>query len=323
MEASSQITNLFMTQLSQGNCPFCDAERGAPTAWGMSPEGMQSLKKQHDMAHPNYQPEAKPKDLTELLKLSAKELEKALLPVIHAANEDQKKLVDSAQQQESLCEHYFRYKYKGKCEKCYAKQQREESVEPENNLAEKLLCKTGLFCGNNAECQEPEQEAGWRESFVYRNHWLICDCDLDKTDCRMEKLLPAIEELLEQERKKWAIEAEIAKGGMVSTCLSAMGVDEWAMHGKKYGYWDYFMEVEKKKWVAEVMGKMGFHYWRECDNCGYAGNNYLHCAHDQRQSHCVKCEKELGFYLDGECECDFVMTEEELLAILEPKPKDL
>ena len=38
-------------KLSQGNCPYCDAENGINTHWGMSPEGFASLKKQHDSGH--------------------------------------------------------------------------------------------------------------------------------------------------------------------------------------------------------------------------------------------------------------------------------
>lgn len=44
-----------MRHTSQGNCPFCDGERGIPTAWGMHPEDMARLKAQHDAGHPELQ----------------------------------------------------------------------------------------------------------------------------------------------------------------------------------------------------------------------------------------------------------------------------
>lgn len=35
-----------------GNCPYCDAERGVQTIWGMSPQGWADLKERHDAGHP-------------------------------------------------------------------------------------------------------------------------------------------------------------------------------------------------------------------------------------------------------------------------------
>lgn len=36
----------------KGNCPFCDAEHGYSSAWGMSPEGRITMRKDHDRGHP-------------------------------------------------------------------------------------------------------------------------------------------------------------------------------------------------------------------------------------------------------------------------------
>jgi len=41
-----------MKYTTQGNCPFCDSERGIITSWGMSQEGWNELKKKHDVGHP-------------------------------------------------------------------------------------------------------------------------------------------------------------------------------------------------------------------------------------------------------------------------------
>ncbi len=46
-----------MKYTTQGNCPYCDADRGVTTVWGMSPEGMASLKERHDQGHPENQPQ--------------------------------------------------------------------------------------------------------------------------------------------------------------------------------------------------------------------------------------------------------------------------
>ena len=43
-----------MKYIQQGNCPYCDGENGDPTAWGMSPEELGRLKKQHDAGHPEH-----------------------------------------------------------------------------------------------------------------------------------------------------------------------------------------------------------------------------------------------------------------------------
>lgn len=45
-----------MKYTTQGNCPWCDAESGISTAWGMSPEGIVRLQKSHDNNHPENQP---------------------------------------------------------------------------------------------------------------------------------------------------------------------------------------------------------------------------------------------------------------------------
>ena len=39
-------------KLSKGNCPFCDAESGFPSTWGMSPMGWNDMKTRHDNGHP-------------------------------------------------------------------------------------------------------------------------------------------------------------------------------------------------------------------------------------------------------------------------------
>ncbi len=41
-----------MSKLSPGNCPYCDAENGSTSGWGMSPEGWANYKKNHDAGHP-------------------------------------------------------------------------------------------------------------------------------------------------------------------------------------------------------------------------------------------------------------------------------
>lgn len=41
-----------MKYTQQGNCPYCDAERGISTAWGMHPTVMEELKSRHDNNHP-------------------------------------------------------------------------------------------------------------------------------------------------------------------------------------------------------------------------------------------------------------------------------
>lgn len=43
-----------MKILPLGNCPYCDAERGINSAWGMSPQGWIDMKNEHDAGHPNY-----------------------------------------------------------------------------------------------------------------------------------------------------------------------------------------------------------------------------------------------------------------------------
>lgn len=42
-------------RLPTGNCPYCDAERGITTAWGMSPEGWGAIKDAHDAGHHNFE----------------------------------------------------------------------------------------------------------------------------------------------------------------------------------------------------------------------------------------------------------------------------
>lgn len=45
-----------MKYTTQGNCPYCDAERGINTPWAMHPDGMQRLKESHDAGHPENTP---------------------------------------------------------------------------------------------------------------------------------------------------------------------------------------------------------------------------------------------------------------------------
>jgi len=51
------------------NCPFCDAENGIRSAWGMADEGWARMRKDHDNDHPNNQP----KPQKEAFKTQAKE----------------------------------------------------------------------------------------------------------------------------------------------------------------------------------------------------------------------------------------------------------
>ena len=34
-----------------GNCPFCDAEEGINSAWGMSPESWEQMREEHEKYH--------------------------------------------------------------------------------------------------------------------------------------------------------------------------------------------------------------------------------------------------------------------------------
>ncbi len=45
-----------MKYTTQGNCPYCDAERGINIAWAMHPDGMRRLKEEHDAGHPRNNP---------------------------------------------------------------------------------------------------------------------------------------------------------------------------------------------------------------------------------------------------------------------------
>lgn len=40
-----------MNRLPKGNCPFCDAESGEPSIWGMSPVGWAEMRKKHESGH--------------------------------------------------------------------------------------------------------------------------------------------------------------------------------------------------------------------------------------------------------------------------------
>lgn len=44
-----------MKKLPTGNCPYCDAERGINSVWGMSSEGWGNMKDEHDAGHPRYE----------------------------------------------------------------------------------------------------------------------------------------------------------------------------------------------------------------------------------------------------------------------------
>lgn len=41
-----------MKYKTQGNCPYCDSERGIHEPWGMSPEGLAALREKHEKNHP-------------------------------------------------------------------------------------------------------------------------------------------------------------------------------------------------------------------------------------------------------------------------------
>lgn len=58
-----------------------------------------------------------------------------------------------------------------------------------------------------------------------------------------------------------------------------------------------------------------YHYWRECINCGHAGGGYLHCLHDGIQGECHNCFEKLP-QVEGDCACEFVTTEQDLLSYL-------
>ena len=73
--------------------------------------------------------------------------------------------------------------------------------------------------------------------------------------------------------------------------------------------------------VVEKIMEDKYHYWRECHNCGYSGNHYLHCLHDGVQSKCIKCNEILPSII-GDCDCDFVITENELLSNLSPNKEN-
>jgi len=45
-----------MKYTTQGNCPYCDSERGIITSWGMGPVAMQELKVRHNNNHPENMP---------------------------------------------------------------------------------------------------------------------------------------------------------------------------------------------------------------------------------------------------------------------------
>ena len=52
----SRVLGEEIMKLSRGNCPYCDAEAGYSTTWGMSLKAEAELKQQHDKGHPeqNY-----------------------------------------------------------------------------------------------------------------------------------------------------------------------------------------------------------------------------------------------------------------------------
>ena len=63
--------------------------------------------------------------------------------------------------------------------------------------------------------------------------------------------------------------------------------------------------------MVEGLIAENFHFWRECHNCGLAKGGYLHCVHDDFQSPCHGCGKRMPS-IEGECNCEFVITENEL-----------
>jgi hypothetical protein len=54
-----------MKYTTQGNCPYCDSERGIITAWGMNPYAMEELKKDHENGHPNNMSNPPNKEISE------------------------------------------------------------------------------------------------------------------------------------------------------------------------------------------------------------------------------------------------------------------
>jgi phosphoribosyl-AMP cyclohydrolase len=72
--------------------------------------------------------------------------------------------------------------------------------------------------------------------------------------------------------------------------------------------------------VKKVVEDDSFHYWRECNACGYCGGGYLHCAHDGIQAPCHKCGVILWTVI-GDCECKFVNEQPALLQRLEEMGK--
>ena len=58
-----------------------------------------------------------------------------------------------------------------------------------------------------------------------------------------------------------------------------------------------------------------WHFWRECHNCGFAGNCFLHCLHDKYQNNCPRCDEKMPS-IDGDCECEFVSTNDEISTTL-------
>jgi len=69
---------------------------------------------------------------------------------------------------------------------------------------------------------------------------------------------------------------------------------------------------ERERALEDVLG---YHYWRECPDCGYAGGGYLHCLHDGVQSNCHRCGKRLPT-ISGDCQCAFVAVVDDVRAAL-------
>lgn len=45
-----------------------------------------------------------------------------------------------------------------------------------------------------------------------------------------------------------------------------MGVSQWREHGKKYGYWDYFMEQQKKEMIEKIDYQIATGCYLDCQN---------------------------------------------------------
>jgi len=71
------------------------------------------------------------------------------------------------------------------------------------------------------------------EEFVEKSHWLVCDCDLEGGECRMEAILPFVEEALdkayqqgrEDERKETSLLHADTKAGAITSDVLFSNID--------------------------------------------------------------------------------------------------